>query len=117
MKDFGSMSDHDILVVIATKQGSMQESINVFHDAQAFFNANIEERLRYLEQNGAKISQDNAKGLVVVSGRVDVIEGFVIDHDAQVRQSAKIAGIVAGVIATVGVIVTIAVTIWYWGKP
>ncbi len=117
MKDFGSMTDHDILVVIVTKQIAMQDSIDVFQDAQAFFNSHIEERVRYLEVNGAQISQDNSKTLSLVTGRVDVLEGFVTVHDAQVQQSAKIAGIVAGIIATIGVIVTILVSVFYWGKP
>lgn len=116
MDNFGVMSDHDLLVVIATKQETMQTSIDTFQDAQSFFNAQIEERLRYLEQNGAKISQDNATGLSVVEGRVDVLEGFVTVHDAQVKQSAKIAGLVAGIIATIGVIVTIVLSVFYWGK-
>ena len=55
MKDFGTMSDHDILVVIATKQSSMQDSIDQFHDSQAFFNAGIDARLRDVEKNGSKI--------------------------------------------------------------
>jgi len=117
MEDFEAKTDHDLLVIIATKQSLMQQTLEVFQDAQAFWNCAMEERVRYLEQNGAKISQENAKGLAVVAGRVDVLEGFVTVHDAQVKQSAKIAGIVAGIIATIGVLVTIGVSLYYWGKP
>jgi len=107
MKDFGSMTDHDILVVIATKQASMQDSIDQFHDAQAFFNAAIDERVRSLEVHDATISQENAQGLVKVCERVDKLEDFCVSHQAQTREMTRIAAIVAGVITAVGVVFTV----------
>lgn len=111
------MTDREILITVATRLSSLSDDFAKTSDAQAFFNAQIDDRVRYLEVNGAHISQDNANNVHILVGRVDVLEGFVIDHDAQVKQSAKIAGIVAGIIATIGVIVTIAISLYYWGRP
>ena len=111
------MSDREILITVATRLSSLSDDFAKTSDAQAFFNAQIDERVRSLQEFGSRNSRDNTKNIGIVSGKVDVLEGFVIDHDAQVKQSAKIAEIVAGIIATIGVIVTIAISLWFWGKP
>ena len=111
------MSDHDILVVIATKQGSMQESIDVFHDAQAFFNSQIDTRLRDVETNGSKLTQDNCIAILKVSDRVGALEEFTIGHEAQVKETSRIAAITAGSISIIVAVVTVVFSFWQWGKP
>ena len=106
-KDFGVMTDHDILVVIATKQGAMQQSIDEFHDAQKFCNAALEERIRSLEIHGATISQENAKGLTAVCERVGKLEDFVVEHETQKQEIRKIALVLAGIISALAAVVGI----------
>ena len=117
MKDFGTMSDHDILVVIATKQSSMQDSIDQFHDSQAFFNAGIDARLRDVEKNGSKITRDNALAIANVSERVGKLEDFCISHETQVKETTRIATIIAGLISVGVAIATVGFSFWQWGKP
>jgi CHASE3 domain sensor protein len=112
MKDFGEMCDHDILVVIATKQMSLQDTLNDFIDRQGFFNAQMDERVRDLEVNGSKITQEHCKELDDLNKRVGNLEEFTVAHEATVRETTRIAAIVAGIIAAVGVVFTVFYTMW-----
>lgn len=75
-----------------------------------------ESRLRYLEINGAKISQDTAAGLRDVMGRVDILEGFKDGHNAAEKETSKIAAIVAGVISAIGAVVGVLVSMFSGGQ-
>jgi hypothetical protein len=78
---------------------------------------NHESRLRYLEINGAKISQDNAIGLKEISARVDCLEEFTNGHDAAAKESGKIAAIIAGIVSIAGTLIGIGISVWAWGRP
>jgi hypothetical protein len=73
-------------------------------------------RVRYLEINGAKISQENAIGLKDVVDRVDVLEGFKDGHQAAEKETSKLAAIVAGIISTVGVLIGIGIAVFSGGR-
>lgn len=77
----------------------------------------LELRVWTLEMNGAKISQDNAAGLKELCKRVDEIETFVSGHAAASREASKIAAIIAGGISITSTIISIAVSLYFWGKP
>lgn len=75
------------------------------------------DRVRYLEINGAKISQDNAANIKELDKRVEETEQFMDSHIAAAKETSKIAAIIAGTISTLGVIIGIAISLILWGKP
>jgi predicted nuclease with TOPRIM domain len=103
---------------------------------------NHEDRIRYLEINGAKISQKNATDIKDLSVRVDCLEvsgtklaqdntseireisrqvdlcqDFIEGQKAANAQTGKIAAIIAGIVSVVGTLVGTAIAIYAWGRP
>lgn len=103
---------------------------------------NHEGRIRYLEINGAKISQKNASDIKDISARVDCLEvggtkvaqdsaselrelsrkmdtcqEFIDGHKAASEQTTRLAAIIAGIVSIVGTLVGTAIAIYAWGRP
>jgi CHASE3 domain sensor protein len=72
----------------------------------------MDERVRDLEVNGSKITQEHCKELDDLNKRVGNLEEFTVAHEATVRETTRIAAIVAGIIAAVGVVFTVFYTMW-----
>lgn len=98
--------------------GTRSDISHLREELQRFMNQldNHESRLRYLEINGAKISQDNAIGLKEISVRVDCLEEFANGHKAATQESGKIAAIIAGIISITGTLIGIGISLWAWGR-
>lgn len=74
-------------------------------------------RVDCLEVQGTKLAQDNANEIRDLSKRVDTCEGFVESHQAAARETGKIAAIIAGIVSIVGTLIGTAIAIYAWGKP
>ena len=69
--DFAGMSDREILIAVATRQESTSKEFLKFQDTQA----KADDRLRNLELNGSKLSQDLSIALIAVDKRLASTEG------------------------------------------
>jgi hypothetical protein len=77
---------------------------------------NHEGRIREIEIQGSKISQDNSETIREISKRVDTVEEFVDGHRAAAAETSKIAAIVAGVVSTVCTVIGVVLSIWFTGR-
>lgn len=69
-------------------------------------------KLRDLEINGSKATRDNTESIREISKRVEVLESSEDRRAGESKATVRNAGIVAGVIAIIGTIVSIIATLW-----
>ena len=48
--------------------------------------------------------------------RLETLETFRTDHEAQIKATNRSAAIIAGAISTIGVLFGILISIWPWGR-
>jgi hypothetical protein len=112
MDDFKGMTDREILIAVALRQESLSKEFTKFTDIQVTCNRDIEIRMRNIELNGSKVSQDVAIAVAVVGKRLDDAETFIEKHkgeDSRSTSSWQEWGIIAAIIAAAA---AVAAVVW-----
>jgi len=94
-------SGHDELREIAVETRKDIQYLNITIQDLIKLLRQCDERIRYLEANGANISQKNAKDLTNLEKRVDVVESnFDVIKGAE-KHAGKVAALVAGIVSLI----------------
>jgi len=113
MERLDTCANHDELLKVAVKTASNVESLTEQVKTFLELYKGVDDRVRDLQINGARISQDNSKEIKVIVSRVDTLENDKSQRQGAEREAAKIGAIVGSVIGAAASIVTVGALLFF----